>query len=101
MAEQLTKAVACVGSMRRLVDASLGQVTRVLDESSADWGALVTAEGAGSLAPSPIGDTEAVLSSLNWPTGADDLLAINTFKFLPLDDKECRDHLVGGKLEYN
>ncbi|GFN96835.1 hypothetical protein PoB_002334100 [Plakobranchus ocellatus] len=88
LATSLTQAVATVGAMRRFLDTSLGYITAVLDESSGDWAVHLTAEGAKAKG------RNGCLASLRWPSAGDDLYAVNTFTFLPLEEKACRRHLI-------
>ncbi|GFR58022.1 hypothetical protein ElyMa_000017300 [Elysia marginata] len=96
MAEKLTQTLACIGSMRRQVDASLSQVTSMLSDCSGDWGSnpsYLWTTGIRCQA----NNTGTASSSLRLPSG-DNLSAASkeSFKYLPLDDKGCQEQLIGG-----
>lgn len=71
MAEKLTQALACIGCMRRQVDATLGHVGFTLTDPSGDQGDLST----GDSVPSS---------------------SARQFKFMPLDDKPSQKQLIEG-----
>ena len=79
--------------MRRMVDASLGQVTGLLSDSSSDKGIHKTAS-----TPKSVTNNSGDVS--RHPSGDKDELDVKTFKFLMRgDEKKCREQLIDGKFK--
>ncbi|RUS83668.1 hypothetical protein EGW08_008574, partial [Elysia chlorotica] len=93
MAENLTHALASIGSLRRLMDVRVGQVTAVLNKCSGDLGAHPTKSTNG---PSyyNAGDSEKVPRPLGQPPRKGCILDVKAFKCMASGEKKCREQLI-------